>query len=250
MVNPAVLAFAAQPNPPGPTDRLPDSSHQWGICPRCDRQSNFSVAATQNLTFDYAHFTVRRDGPREPQVSERICVLLCQGCRQGVLVVEEIGANGVPKRLGGTSGTITWHGLHWWPSPGMQALDPDIPAGIADAVAEGTRCLAAQAPRAAAVLFRGALALIVEDRGSGAAKAKKTLFAQLKQMAVDKDLDSSLAELADHVRVVGNASAHPATLDPVSLEEAAELAEFIGHLLRFLYVMPARVQRSRAKRPK
>ena len=173
----------------------------------------------------------------------------CQGCHQGLVVVEELLLDGKARRKGATSGTVSWQGMHWWPSPGMQPGHPDVPGAIAEAVAEGSRCLAAQAPRAAAVMFRSALALIVDDRASDAAKAKKTLYGQLKQMADDKDLDAALGEFADHIRTVGNAGAHPSTLEPVSMEEATELAEFIGHMLGFLYILPAKVQRSRAKRP-
>jgi hypothetical protein len=166
------------------------------------------------------------------------------------VVIEEGYLDGVPRRLAPKrGGMLTWRGMFWWPSPGMEQGDPDVPSPVSEAVAEGTRCLSAKASRAAVVMFRSALALIVDDRGSAAAKAKRTLFDQLKQMGVDKDLDGSLAELADHVRVLGNAGAHPSTLDPVSMDEATELAEFIAHLIKFLYVMPARVKRSKANRP-
>lgn len=223
---------------------LPDSSEPWGECPRCGRVSSFTNVGNAAVTYSYERFV----GGSAPDVDEQVSILRCQGCSQNVVVVEEVYLNGVPRRLGANSGSLTWRGMHWWPSPGMQPGNPDVPTDIADAIAEGVRCLSATAPRAAVVMFRSALALIVDERGSAAAKAKPNLYQQLKQMGVDKDLDGSLADLADHVRVIGNAGAHPSTLDPVSLDEATEVADFIAHLTQFLYVMPARVAQSKANR--
>ncbi|WP_405112673.1 DUF4145 domain-containing protein [Micromonospora sp. NBC_01405] len=150
---------------------------------------------------------------------------------------------------GANGGRVQWRGIHWWPTPGMTAPNPDVPVSVAGEVAEGSRCLAVQAPRAAVVMFRGALAEIVHDRGSETAKGKNTLFAQLKQMTDDGDLVPALSDWASHIRVLGNAGAHPSTLAPVSMEEAEELLRLVNALLDYLYVMPAKVQRARTARP-
>jgi hypothetical protein len=180
---------------------------------------------------------------------EQLAVLECHGCKQNVVVIEEKHVGGIAVRAGGNSGTVQWRGVHWWPSPGMRPSDPDIPGPVADAVAEGTRCLAVRAHRAAVVMFRDALAEIVTDRGSAAAQTRHALAGQLKQMASEGALDSTLADWADHIRVIGNAGAHPNTLAPVSVDEAEELARLLAALLDYLYVMPARVQRARTARP-
>jgi hypothetical protein len=180
---------------------------------------------------------------------EQVSILSCQGCGQNTAVIEEEYVGGVRRRDGGSSGACEWRGIHWWPIPGMQPADPDVPERIADAVAEGTRCLAVRSPRAAAVMFRAALAEIVTDRGSAAAQSKGSLAGQLKQMASDGDLDRTTADWADHVRIVGNAGAHPNELDPVTQEEAEELARLIKVITDYLYVHPARVRRARAGRP-
>jgi hypothetical protein len=188
-------------------------------------------------------------GGSERDCDERVSILECHGCGQNVVVVEEKFIGGVAVRDGGSSGAIEWRGIHWWPTPGMRPSDPDLPAAVADAVAEGTRCLAVRAPRAAVVMFRGALAEIVANRGSPAAQGKHSLAGQLKQMADDGALDSTLADWTDHIRVLGNAGAHPSTLAPVSVDEADELVRLLTSLLEYLYVMPARVRRARAARP-
>lgn len=235
--------------PPKPDSSLPDSTDPHGPCPRCGRLSNFTLVGQAPVTYDDSTYAVLPDGQPERQYDEQMTILECQGCRQNVVVIEEQYVGGVRKRLGGNSGVMQWRGIHWWPTPGMRPADPDIPPAVADAVAEGTRCLAVKAPRAAAVMFRAALAQIVSDRGSTSAQSKHTLAGQLEQMASEGDLDRTLADWADHIRLVGNAGAHPNELDPVSIEEADELGRLITSLVEYLYIMPARVQRARSARP-
>ncbi len=139
----------------------------------------------------------------EPTHDERLTVLQCQGCHQNVVVIEEQYVGGRRTRDGGTrSGLQEWRGIHWWPTPGMRAGNHDVPVAVNEAVAEATRCLAVQAPRAAAVMFRGALGQIVVDRGSAEAQKKPNLAGQLKQMADEHSLDETLADWASHVRTL------------------------------------------------
>ena len=223
--------------PPKRVEALPDSGTPNGPCPRCGRVSHFSLNSQTPVTFDGTEFT---DHGEQRSPVEQASVLECHACQQRIVVIEEEVAE---------AGNRYWRGHHWWPTPGMLPLNPDIPAAVADEVAEGTRCLAVRAPRAAVVMFRGALAEVVHDRGSAAAKSKSNLAGQLKQMADEGALVATLADWADHIRVLGNAGAHPSTLAPVSMPEAEELLRLVNSLLEYLYVMPARVQRARASRP-
>lgn len=236
--------------PPKAQDALPDSTSPDGPCPRCHRMSNFGLVGSLPVAYDEHRFALGDDGSHKRIPDQRVSVLKCYGCKQNVVVVEDQFIGGVASRSGDTSGgVVEWRGMHWWPTPGMSAQDPDIPSAVADAVAEGTRCLAVRASRGAVVMFRGALAEMVSDRGSPAAQAKHSLAGQLKQMANDGDLDRALADWADHIRVIGNAGAHPNTLDPVSVDEAEELSRLLTSLLEYVYVNPARVQRARNARP-
>jgi uncharacterized protein DUF4145 len=230
---------------PKPVDALPDSTEPHGPCPRCGRVSNFSSQGSLPVSYDSNVFAASGGQPKRIDVV-RVSSLECNGCKECVVVVEEQYIGGVPVRAGrNRGGVVQWRGIHWWPTPGMQPADPDIPSAVSDAVAEGTRCLAVGAARAAAVMFRGALAEIVTDRGSAAAQAKKSLKAQLEQMATDGDLDKNLADWADHIRLIGNAGAHPNELDPVTLDEATDLSRLINSMLDYLYVMPAKISRAR-----
>ena len=111
-----------------------------------------------------------------------------------MVVVEDLLVGGRRKRDGSTGGgALQWVGTFWWPPPGASQL-ADVPATVAEAIAEATRCLLARSPRAAAVMFRGALGHIVSDLGTEAAQLKPNLAQQLRQMAVDGALTPSLAE--------------------------------------------------------
>jgi hypothetical protein len=208
-------------------ESLPDSADLGGPCLRCGRA---------------AAFLFRGGTPLTPSSSERAAVLECMGCGDSIVVVERLldaGGPGVPP---------TYEGLHWWPTPGTADLDPDIPAQVESAYEEGMRALSVKAPRAAAVMFRGMLAQVVLDKGTEAAKAKHTLYDRLNQMSQDGSLHPSLVEWASEIRLLGNAAAHPDSLEPVSEQEATDLSRLCRQLLNVIYEVPARISRSRAAR--
>lgn len=136
--------------------------------------------------------------------------------------------------------------IHWWPVLGAGSLDPDVHPDVAEAYDEGMRCLSAHAPRAAAVMFRSALAYIVEDKASPVAKSKSNLHGKLKQMATDGDLHPSVADWADHIRVTGNDGAHPDRNPDVTYEKAEELAKLTRYMIQVTYEVDAQIRRARA----
>jgi uncharacterized protein DUF4145 len=210
--------------------------------------SNFDPGGSLPVRFKDGAYGIGPDGRHERLVEERVSVLHCPGCRQGVVVVEEETIEGKPRRGLGGAGVLGWRGTHWWP-PVAVPTDPAIPDEIRSTFAEGMRCLGAQAPRAAAVMFRRTLEAIVAGKGSATAQAASTLAKALKQMATEGSLSGELAAWADEIRVVGNAGAH---FDPgaaVSASEAEELARLTKALLEYLYEHPARIRRTRGKAP-
>jgi len=67
-------------------------------------------------------------------------------------------------------------------------------------------------------------------------------------MSQDGSLHPSLVDWAREIRLIGNAGAHPDALDPVSDEEATDLARLCRQLLHVVYEVPARIARNRAAR--
>ena len=211
---------------PRDPDTLPTAEDPTGPCPRCGRTSSFQ------LRVDQALHPVRNTGS-EPG-HERAIVLFCMGCEEGTVVIQ---------RLNGE-----WSGVHWWPVPGAGVLDPKVSPRVASAYDEGARCLAIHADRAAAVMFRAALAEIVTNKGSQAAQAKPHLHGQLAQMSKDGTLHPSLSDWAKEIKDLGNVGAHPNKLGDIGREDAVNLSHLTRRVIEFLYEVPARIDRSRSSR--
>lgn len=213
-------------------DRLPTSDDPNGLCPRCGRLSNFALRTSHAVT----------SGPMIPPNLVRppidvMAVLECFGCQQCTVVIQRnVASEGSAPR---------YEGIHWWPAPGATDLDPEVPEPVGSAFAEGMRALSANCPRAAAVMFRGMLATVVQDKGSDAAKKAPNLHQQLKAMEQEGTLHPSLVEWATEIRLVGNAGAHFDELAPVDRAEAADLARLCRQLINVVYETPARIRRAR-----
>jgi uncharacterized protein DUF4145 len=229
-------------------DSAPDTDDPAGPCSRCGRVSSFQVLGTLPVSFDESVTVQQADGSKTPDAIDQVAVLMCRGCRQGTVVVEEEWIGDTPRREGyRTGGTIRWKGIHWWPPPGALDLDPAIPKPLREAYAEGLRCVSVRAPRAAAVMFRRTIEGVVHDRGSQDAQAARNLAAGLRVMANEHALDPTLADWAEEVRLGGNAGAHFDPMDDMTMEEAESLARLVAELFNYLYTLPATIQRRRAK---
>jgi Domain of unknown function (DUF4145) len=231
-------------------DTPPDSSDPAGPCPRCGRVSNFSIEGTVGVTFAGGSYTIGPGGHQERIDSQQAAVLECSGCHERIVVIEDkyVGNERAVEGFRG-GGTINYRGVWWWPPPGVADLDASIPDKIADAYREGIRAMWAQAPRAAAVMFRRTLEAIVKTSGSTTAQdaaTKKNLASGLSVMADEGALDRSLAEWAKEIRIVANVGAHFDPVDDVTPEEAENLSRLLRELLRYLYEMPARISRTRS----
>jgi len=217
-------------------DTLPDSTDLCGPCPWCDgRVSNFSHKGNVPL--------VGGDTPQAPL--QRVSILTCNGCGRGVVVVEDL-YYGDTRHDG--SGAISYRGFHWWPGPGVTLRNPAIPTTVSSAYEEAVRCLNAHAPNGAVAMFRTALTWIVEDQGSANAKAKSDLKEKIKAMVADGGLPSVLGNWADHVRLYGNAGAHPDKFGDVDMPEAEDVSRLTHSLIDAIYILPANIAKRQAER--
>ncbi|WP_216892137.1 DUF4145 domain-containing protein [Nocardia alni] len=225
-------------------DGLPYTGDPSGPCPRCGRVSNFTAGEPVKIR-NQIRISVEGGGSRylSPQ---QVVVLTCHGCKQGTVVIEET----TTVKLSATTSTVKQMPLYWWPTPGSSTEMADVPDDIAAAFQEGLRCLSVIAPNAAVAMFRNALAHIVKEKGSDAAKRalSGSLASGIAQMVTDGDLLSTFNDWATHIRVVGNAGAHQEAYEAVSAEEAQDLQNLVLGLIRYLYIEPANL--ARLQKPK
>lgn len=207
---------------------MPDSSDLSGPCVRCGRTSTYSFSG--ELLIEQVPVDVPGTTNTRYETREREIVLRCAYCLDQFVVVEQRAAE---------SGKFT--GIHWWPPLGAGQLSDDVPGTVSGAYDEGVRALSANAPNGATAMFRTALAYIVEDKGSQTAKAKPDLKDKLKQMAAEGGPVAALSEWMTHVRLYGNAGAHPDLFGDVSVEEAQEVSRLVFTMIELLYVMPGQI---------
>jgi hypothetical protein len=241
-----------EPKPKGPrgellpqeNEGLPDSQRPSGLCPRCGKQSSFEIKGHLPVTFDYEMTAVTLGGVATESPIDRVTSLICRHCEQGVAVIEEKRVGDEPGSQQRSGGANCYRGIHWWPLPDAK-LSPDIPNEIAGAFAEAVRTLAANCPRASAVMARRTLEAITVDQG----ETKGGLADRLHALGVKGVLHPILAEWAKEVRLAGNVGAHFDPIEQVTPEDAQQLLNFIRELLKYLYELPAELNRRRSPMP-
>lgn len=211
-------------------DTLPYSGDPSGTCPRCSRTSNF-----EQIT-ECALVTQELPGAPQAVTMQRVVVLQCHGCGECTAVFEE-------RQKAPAGARRNMAPVHWWPFPGadtskMRGIVPDRMATMYE---EGMRALSVQAPHAAAVMARGVLAFIVQERGSDEAKQQRNLYEKLKKMVDEGTIPPAFTDWVDVIRTTGNAGAHPDEYEEVSQDEAADRLSLAYGLIDQMYIQPDRV---------
>lgn len=246
MVARRILEVVDEKPPVNDPDTSPDSADPNGPCPRCGRVAHFSVSGVADVTFRKdGIFAANRDGSYQRLATQRAAILECGGCHDRIVVIEDQLHDGSREKQ---TGRVGWEGIYWWPPAGVGSFGTEVPARVANAYGEGIRCLSAGAPNGAVAMFRTAMTWMVDDRGSPAAKAKGDLKDKVKQMVADGGLTAAIGGWVDHVRLYGNAGAHPDLFGDVSVEEAKDVSRLAGTLIELLYVTPATIARRQAER--
>jgi hypothetical protein len=75
-----------------------------------------------------------------------------------------------------------------------------------------------------------------------------TLRIASKQMVADGTLHLDLGQWVTHVRLSGNAAAHPDLFGDVSMDEARDVARLVNTLLDVLYLVPSTIARRQSAR--
>lgn len=218
-------------------DGLPDSYRPNGLCPRCGKQSSFEKTGSLPVTFD-GGMSCSANGKHMPTYSDRVTVLSCRHCKQGIVVIEEEWIGEQPRRLGMNSGEVSYRGIVWWPLP-ENNLSEDIPKDISSLYGEAATAFYAGAYRASAVMLRSALEAITVHFG----EVTGVLAKRLENLRDKNILQPVLFDWSKEVRLLGNQSTH--TTNIVSKEDAKQLLDFIRELFKYLFEMPAELQRKR-----
>lgn len=232
----------AMPETTPQAGQLPDSTTLRGTCPRCGVPSSFAHVGSLAITYRGDSYAVERNGRASRIEAERMSVLHCYHCEQSLAVMEELWVGESRWSEANHGGTITWRGFFWWPLPAT-ALSSDVPAEIRGCFEEASLALAAGCPRAAAVMGRRTLEAVCVEKGA----TEGNLAKRLQKMAADSLLVPTLADWAKEVRLVGNQGAHYDPIEAVSREDASHLLAFLKELLRYLYELPAELQRRRGQ---
>lgn len=138
----------------------------------------------------------------------------------------------------------------WWPREARTREYPDVPDHIAEDASEAYVCFSVGAIKASVVMARRAVQAMAVNKG---ATPKKTLFAQIDELAEKEVITPSMKDVAHEIRLTGNEGAH-VDAEPVepladlTSDEAEDVLAFMDTLLEHVYQVPARVERLRGKR--
>jgi hypothetical protein len=127
----------------------------------------------------------------------------------------------------------------------MRKSYPDVPDAIATAASEAHQALGADAPRASVAMARATVEATAKDRGI----IKGNLESKIDQLAKDGHISEAMRLAAHEIRFAGNEVAHGDLVnEPITVDDAAEIAELMDAILERVYQEPAKVARVRASR--
>ena len=212
---------------------LPTPDKLIGHCPRCNLNAHFRFSGSAQClqTEDFTTST----GSVIARWKEALSVLTCGGCNGGLIVIS--------RNDWGADGTLFTSPIFYYPLPGVGRLGSSVPIPVASCFEEGVIALSSGCFRAAVVMFRGAIAEFVNDKGSDSAKSQKDLYHRLEVMGAEGSLHKSLIDWTTLIREIGNAGAHTEKYENVTKEQAESVENLTRMLIKLEYEIPAEVLR-------
>lgn len=125
--------------------------------------------------------------------------------------------------------------FYMFPSKVNGPAHPSIPENIAEDWLEGLRAFNANAPKAAAVMFRRVLYGVLIDKGC----PLHPMRTGVRQLLTEQRLPAMFDRWIPAIQEDGHDAAHPdraLIIDPANI---AETMEYTSELLRYLYIEPA-----------
>jgi hypothetical protein len=196
------------------------------------------------------------EDPRRPQITEAnaedrkkhrpfevyLVVFQCQGCENSSAFHEYR-----IRILNHAEPTVQAQIKRWfvpsYPNPIPRKLPGHgVPSAVRSFYEEGGIAEAANAPRAAAAMFRGAVEAICDALEIPRKRSLRDRVDDLATKGIDSDIVADMHE----ARLVGNDSMHDGLT--YSAEELADVADLIADAVKLAFVQPAERQAMRKKR--
>ncbi|MEV5495637.1 DUF4145 domain-containing protein [Nonomuraea fuscirosea] len=129
-----------------------------------------------------------------------------------------------------------------WPTATVIPAPPaDVPAMVATPYIEAHASLSAGATTAAIVMARATIEAVAKDKGVASGK----LVEMIKSLMDDGHVSQLIMEAADVVRLSGNLAVHEVLAETFTPEEAADVLDLVGKVLKHVYQDAAEVARMR-----
>jgi hypothetical protein len=118
---------------------------------------------------------------------------------------------------------------------------PDVPTAIATDAREAFRAYGMECWRASAAMARRAIQASAYEKGAPDAR----LIDQIDWLSENGHITDQMRQVAHRIRLGGNLGAHPDRdgLRDVGEPEAAAVLEFLQDFFRYVYELPARLDR-------
>lgn len=191
-------------------------------CPFCMERGNFGVA-----------FHAEKKKPNSDK-KLNFETLECGNCKGYVMVLWSASEHGYGRGL---------HNYQVLPWPLKLDRYPEHwPEAVGRYWLQAKRNIGDSNWDAASVMARSALQISLRDHGAQGRNLKE----EIDDLAAKGILPPHLKEWSDHVRELGNDSAHPdPSQGPADAQHSRDIVGFLDFLLEYLYTLPHRIQQYR-----
>ena len=215
-------------------------------CPHCD---------TRSVSFNIIGLVPVRETKFRSSHPSATFTATCAQCAEPVVgwAVYSVAGASFPalktaiNNVLGRNGTLQesqFRLAEYWPSTVQRAIPAHLSPTVEKALLQAERIYALpESEEPAAIMYRRSVELAL---GELFPAYKGSLAARIKQAVNDGHLPQTMSDWANEVRLVGNEGAHDG--EGVSRHDLSNARNFVDALLRYLFTLPAMVQRRREHR--